>query len=225
MSEGSRLPYTWWIGSRYLRLRRDDRFIGFISAISMAGIAVGVAVLLVVLSVMNGFESELRAHILDVTAHATLEGLDGKLEHWQEDLRQTAQERGVRAVAPYVDGKGMLVNGAQSAGVELRGVDPAQESRVSSLARLVRGGSLDALVPGRYRIVLGRALATQLHARVGDRLLLVVPKAASRRPASSRGCGASRSPASSTRACTSSTADWPWSTWETRSGCSASVTR
>lgn len=176
MSEGSRLPYTWWIGSRYLRLRRDDRFIGFISAISMAGIAVGVAVLLVVLSVMNGFEAELRAHILDVTAHATLEGLDGKLEHWQDDLQQTAKEPGVRAVAPYVDGKGMLVNGSQSAGVELRGVDPAQEGRVSSLAALVHEGSLQALEPGRYRIVLGQALATRLHARVGDRLLLVVPE-------------------------------------------------
>jgi lipoprotein-releasing system permease protein len=174
MSEHGRLPYTWWIGARYLRLRRDDRFIGFISAISMAGIAVGVAVLLVVLSVMNGFERELRERILDVTAHATLEGLEGRLDGWREDALQTAQAPGVRAVAPFVEGRAMLVHGARSAGAELRGVSPADEQRVSSLGRLVSGGSLGDLEPGSYRIVLGRALAADLQAVPGDRLLLVV---------------------------------------------------
>jgi lipoprotein-releasing system permease protein len=174
MSEARRLPYTWWIGARYLRLGRDDRFIGFISAISMAGIAVGVAVLLVVLSVMNGFERELRERILDVTAHATLEGLEGKLEGWRELAGRSAALAGVRASAPYVEGRGMLVNGPRSAGVELRGVEPAAEREVSSLARLVRGGSLEDLEPGTYRIVLGRALAEELAAAPGDSLLLVI---------------------------------------------------
>jgi lipoprotein-releasing system permease protein len=173
MSE-RRLPYSWWIGARYLRLGRDDRFIGFISAISMAGIAVGVAVLLVVLSVMNGFEQELRERILDVTGHATIEGLDGKLPDWRSDAERTAGADGVTAVAPFVEGRAMLVNGPRSAGVELRGVAPQEEARVSSLARLVSGGSLDDLKPGEYRIVLGRALAGELAAAPGDKLLLVI---------------------------------------------------
>ena len=174
MSERWRPPYSWWIGARYLRLGRDDRFIGFISAISMAGIAVGVAVLLVVLSVMNGFERELRERILDVTGHATIEGLDGKLPDWRSDAERTTGSDGVLAVAPFVEGRAMLVNGPHSAGVELRGVAPEQEARVSSLARLVSGGSLEDLEPGEYRIVLGRALAEELAAAPGDKVLLVI---------------------------------------------------
>ena len=174
MSDRGRLPYAWWIGVRYLRLGRDDRFIGFISAISMAGIAVGVAVLLAVLSVMNGFERELRERILDVTAHATLEGLEGRLDDWRRFEADTATAAGVAAVAPFVEGRGMLVHGVRSAGVELRGVVPDGERRVSSLARLVSGGSLADLGPGTFRIVLGRALAEELRAAPGDRLLLVV---------------------------------------------------
>jgi lipoprotein-releasing system permease protein len=167
-------PYSWWIGARYLRLRRDDRFIGFISAISMAGIALGVAVLLTVLSVMNGFERELRERILDVTSHATLEGLEGRLDGWRDYEARTEGAEGVTAVAPFVEGKGMLVRGPHAAGVEVRGVDPAVEPRVSSLARLVRTGSLEDLEPGSYRIVLGRALAEELGAVPGDRVLLVI---------------------------------------------------
>jgi lipoprotein-releasing system permease protein len=174
MNERGRLPYTWWIGSRYLRLGRDDRFIGFISAISMAGIAVGVAVLLVVLSVMNGFERELRERILDVTGHATLEGLDGKLNDWRGYAQRTEGLAGITAVAPFVEGRAMLVNGPRSAGVELRGIAPQAEAEVSSLARLVSGGSLDDLAPGAYGIVLGRALAEELAAAPGDKVLLVI---------------------------------------------------
>lgn len=173
MSERA-VPYSWWIGARYLRLRRDDRFIGFISAISMAGIALGVAVLLTVLSVMNGFERELRERILDVTSHATLEGLEGRLDGWRDYEARTSDAEGVLAVAPFVEGKGMLVHGPRSAGVEVRGVDPAVESRVSSLAGLVKEGSLQELEPGAYRIVLGRALAAELDAAPGDRVLLVI---------------------------------------------------
>ncbi len=174
MSEHGRVPYTWWIGSRYLRLRRDDRFIGFISAISMAGIAVGVAVLIIVLSVMNGFERELKDRILDVTGHATLEGLEGRLPDWRDHQALTRTAPGVRAVAPYVEGRGMLVKGPRSAGVELRGVVPDEERSVSSLARLASGGSLDLLTPGSYGVVLGRALAEELAAAPGDRVLLVI---------------------------------------------------
>ena len=176
MSEQSRLPYTWWIGSRYLRLRRDDRFIGFISAISMAGIAVGVAVLLVVLSVMNGFERELEERILAVTSQATLEGLEGRLPDWREQEELTRTSPGVVAVAPYVEGRGMLVHGPRSAAVQLRGVEPSAERQVSALGDSLKGGSLDELEAGAYGIVLGRALAGELEAAPGDRVLLVVPQ-------------------------------------------------
>ncbi|MCU0976864.1 MAG: lipoprotein-releasing ABC transporter permease subunit [Steroidobacteraceae bacterium] len=171
MSE-SRLPWTWWIGARYLRLRRDDRFVGFISAISMLGIALGVAVLVVVLSVMNGFERTLRERILDVAGHATLEGLEGRLEDWRGLQEQTGAAPGVVAVAPYVEGRGMLVAGPRSAGVQLRGIDPGQEGAVSALAR--QAGGVPALREGGFGIVLGRVLAEQLGVAPGDRVLLVI---------------------------------------------------
>jgi len=123
---------------------------------------------------MNGFERELRERILDVTSHATLEGLEGRLDGWRDYEAQTSGAEGVRAVAPFVEGKGMLVHGPRSAGVEVRGVDPAVESRVSSLAGLVKEGSLEALEAGGYRIVLGRALAEELRAIPGDKVLLVI---------------------------------------------------
>jgi lipoprotein-releasing system permease protein len=173
MSE-SRLPWTWWIGARYLRLRRDDRFVGFISAISMLGIALGVAVLVVVLSVMNGFERTLQERILDVAGHATLEALDGHLQDWQALQERTRGAAGVVAVAPYVEGRGMLVAGARSAGVALRGIDPAQEGAVSALAREAAAEGAARLAPGGFGIVLGRALAEALGVRAGDRVLLVV---------------------------------------------------
>ena len=170
----SRLPWTWWIGARYLRLRRDDRFIGFISAISMLGIALGVAVLVVVLSVMNGFERVLQERILDVAGHATLEGLEGRLEDWRALEERTREAAGVLAVAPYVEGRGMLVAGSRSAGVQLRGIEPAQEGAVSALARLATAGGAPPLEAGDYGIVLGAALAAQLGVGPGDRVLLVV---------------------------------------------------
>ena len=173
MSERS-WPYPLWIGARYLRLRHDDRFVGFISAISMAGIAIGVAVLLVVLSVMNGFERELRERILDVAGHATLEGLDGRLVGWRSLEEQLAARPEVLAVAPFIEGRAMLVSGPRSAGVELRGVLPGSEAGVSALARLVKGGALADLEAGGYGIILGRALAEELGVVRGDRVLVVI---------------------------------------------------
>jgi lipoprotein-releasing system permease protein len=174
MSDARRLPYTWWIGARYLRARRDNRFVGFISGISMAGIAVGVAVLVVVLSVMNGFEYELRSRILDVTSHATLQGLEAGMPQWRDYRDRTRAMAGVRAVTPYVEGEAMLVSGMRSAGTQLRGILPAEERAVSALERHVSGGSLDVLAPGGYQIVLGKALAAELGVHEGDRVLVVI---------------------------------------------------
>ena len=176
MSEGPRKPagYAWWIGMRYLRARRDNRFVGFISGISMAGIALGVAVLITVLSVMNGFERDLRNRILGVVSHATLEGTDGRLDDWQELRRRTLPEPDVVAVAPFIEGKGMLVAGNRSAAVELRGVAPAEEQAVSTLHRHLPEGDIEELVPGAYRILLGRVLAAELGLGTGDTVLVVI---------------------------------------------------
>src|SRR5687767_11729765 len=109
MSKTGSRSWTRWIGFRYLRARRENRFVGFISGISMAGIALGVMTLIAVLSVMNGFERDLQQRILDVVSHATLEGEDGRLDAWQEIRRLTDRQPGVVAVAPFIEGRGMLV--------------------------------------------------------------------------------------------------------------------
>jgi len=176
MSDAPRGPaaYAWWIGARYLRARRDSRFVSFISGISMAGIALGVAVLIAVLSVMNGFERDLQARILGVVSHATLEGADGSLPDWQELRLRTSGRPGVVAVAPFIEGRGMLVAGERSAAVELRAVRPADERSVSTLHRHLTGGGMEQLKAGAYRILLGHALAGELGLAAGDRVLLVI---------------------------------------------------
>ncbi len=166
MSSGAGWP--WWIGMRYLGARRDNRFVGFISGIAMAGIALGVATLIAVLSVMNGFESDLKQRILDVVSHATLEGGDGGMADWREVALRTGGQPGVVAIAPFIEGRGMLVAGQRSAAVELRAVLPVEERAVSSLERHLSGQGLDELTPGAWRIVLGRGLAERLQVRIGE---------------------------------------------------------
>jgi lipoprotein-releasing system permease protein len=176
MSERPRGPaaYAWWIGARYLRARRDNRFVGFISGISMAGIALGVAVLITVLSVMNGFEQDLQARILGVVSHATLEGTEGRLDDWRDLRRRTTGRPGVVAIAPFIEGQAMLVAADRSAAVELRAVEPADEHAVSTLDKHVSGGGLTVLKPGGYRILLGHTLATELGVAIGDSVLVVI---------------------------------------------------
>jgi lipoprotein-releasing system permease protein len=166
--------YAGWIGGRYLRTRRDSRFVSFVSGIAMLGIAIGVMVLIVVLSVMNGFERTLQGRILDVTSHATLEGIDGPLGDWRTLAATTRAAPGARAVAPFVAGRAMLVAGDRTAGVEFRGVDPAAEARVSALGSRMIDGRLEALRAGEYGIVLGKVLAEALAVGPGDRVTLMV---------------------------------------------------
>jgi lipoprotein-releasing system permease protein len=172
MSE--RAGFARWIGTRYLRARRDSRFVSFVSGVAMLGIAVGVMVLIVVLSVMNGFERTIQSRILDVTSHATLEGLDGPLGDWRALAAATARAPGALAVAPFIAGRGMLVAGARTAAVEFRGVDPAAERTVGALGERMTAGRLEDLAPGGFGIVLGRALAEALAVRPGDRVTLLV---------------------------------------------------
>ncbi|HKX99708.1 MAG TPA: lipoprotein-releasing ABC transporter permease subunit [Steroidobacteraceae bacterium] len=163
-----------WIGLRYLRARQGSRFVGFISGIAMTGIALGVFTLIVVLSVMNGFERDLGQRILDVVSHATLEGDAGRLQAWREIADRTGGEEGVVAVAPFVEGRGMVVAGERSAAIDLRAVLPAEERRVSALERHLTGRGFDELVPGEWRILLGRGLADTLSVTVGDPVLVVI---------------------------------------------------
>jgi lipoprotein-releasing system permease protein len=170
----SRGAWAAWIGLRYLRARRENRFVGFISGIAMTGIALGVATLVAVLSVMNGFERDLQQRILDIVSHATIEGEGGRLGNWREVERLTAGRSGVLAIAPFVEGRGMLVAGERSAAVELRGVSPAAEREVSALERHLSGQGLDELRPGAWRALLGRGLAGKLGVAEGDAVQVVI---------------------------------------------------
>src|ERR1700704_854748 len=160
-------PYEIMIGTRYLRSTQRRGLLSFISIVSILGLALGVAVLIVVLSVMNGFERELRSRILSVTSHATLMGLGGTLPDWRAAQARAQAQPGIVAAVPYIEVQAMLVHGARAAPTQLRGVLPAQERRAVSLTQRIRGGTLDALAPGSYRIVLGDAPAEALDVRVG----------------------------------------------------------
>jgi lipoprotein-releasing system permease protein len=169
-------PYEWFIGSRYLRSGHKNRFISFIAVISIVGLSLGVAVLIVVLSFMNGFEQELKQRILSMTAHATLMGPDGTLPDWRTAREIALANDTVRAAVPYVEDQAMLVHGSRVSGVQLRGVLPDLEAQVSSLGEKLSSGSLADLRPGEYRIVLGEALARELDVEVGDQVVAIVAK-------------------------------------------------
>ncbi len=167
-------PYELAIALRYVRSRNKNRFISFISVISMAGIALAVAVLIMVLSVMNGFESEVRNRILQIVAHASITGLDGRISDWQSLANLAGKDSEVNAVARFVDGQAMLLGPAEIRGVQLRGVDPATELKTSALGSLMVAGTLESLKPGAFGIVIGRTLAEQLGVKVGDSLIMLV---------------------------------------------------
>lgn len=168
--------YEGFIGLRYLRASPRRGFVSLIAGIAILGLALGVAVLIVVLSVMNGFEEELRTRILSLTAHATVSGLDGRISDWRPDLSQLAGFPGVEAVAPYIEAQGMMTHGDRSAGVLLRGIVPSAERRVADLGPHLVSGRLDDLEPGRYRVILGKALADELGATIGQRVVLIVAR-------------------------------------------------
>ena len=163
-----------YIGTRYVRSHGRNRFLSFISVISMLGIAVGVAVLIVVLSVVNGFETELRERLLSMTSHATISGYTDELSNWQ-DLRGIALRHDeVVGAAPYVEAEAMLLaNGAMS-GALLSGIDPELEQTVSGVHEKMTTGELGSLGPGAYNIVLGKALAEALDVGDGDKVYVAV---------------------------------------------------
>jgi lipoprotein-releasing system permease protein len=163
-----------FLGLRYLRASPQKGTVSLIASIAILGLTLGVAVLIVVLSVMNGFEEELRTRILSLTGHATISGLEGRIPDWRPDLDKLDHFPGVVAAAPYVEEQGLMIHGQKSAGVLLRGIVPADEQRVADLTPHLSSGQLSDLGSGQYRVILGSALAQSLGAKVGDRVVLVV---------------------------------------------------
>ncbi len=169
-------PLEVFIGLRYTRAKRRNHFISFISLVSMLGIAVGVTALITVLSVMNGFGEELRARILGVASHLTITGPNDELADWRTLAERAGRYPHVVAGAPYVLGQGMLTHGSASAGVIVRGVLPAEESRVSDLREKIVSGVFDDLRAGEFGIVLGRELARHLGLTVGSKVTVIAPR-------------------------------------------------
>jgi len=166
--------YEGFLGLRYLRASPRRGSVSLIAGIAIAGLALGVAVLIVVLSVMNGFEEVLRTRILSLTAHATISGLEGQLTDWRPQVGKLERFPGILAAAPYIEEQGMMTHGEKSAGVLLQGVLPDAERRVVDLEPHLLSGRLSDLVAGKYRVILGKALAEELGVKVGDRVVLIV---------------------------------------------------
>ena len=174
-----KLPYEWQIGWRYTRAGKrttGNGFISFIAAASMLGIALGVAALIVVLSVMNGFQKEVRDRMLSVLAHVEIFSPTGSMPDWQLTAKEARRNPAVTGAAPYVEEQALLTRQEAVSGVMLRGVDPALEPQVSDVGRDMKSGSLNALTPGSFGIVLGDALAQNLGVTVGDKVTLVAPQ-------------------------------------------------
>ena len=170
------MQYELLVGLRYTRAKRRNHFISFISLTSMLGISLGVAALIVVLSVMNGFQKEVRARILGVVSHVQITGVDNRLADWQAVARESAQHPQVAAAAPFVNAQGMLVFGAAVRGALVRGIVPELEQKVAEIGLHMTAGKLESLVPGEFGIVLGSELARALGARTEDKVTLIAPQ-------------------------------------------------
>jgi lipoprotein-releasing system permease protein len=170
-------PLELYIGLRYTRAKRRNHFISFISLVSILGVALGITVMITVLSVMNGFQTEVRDRILGMASHATISGFDGQLENWRVLASRIGDQAQVVGDAPYIEGQAMLVNGQQVSGALLRGVLPAEEPHVSEVGEHMRYGKLSDLEPGEYGIILGSELAAALDAHPTDKVTVVTPEA------------------------------------------------
>ena len=170
------MRYELLVGLRYTRAKRRNRFIGVNSLVSMIGIAVGVWALIVVLSVMNGFQKEVRTRILGVVSHVQISGPGSLLADWQSVGQAAARHPRVIAAAPFVQGQAMLTSGRAVRGVLIRGIDPEMEEGVADFGRHMRAGSLAALKPGEFGVVLGGDLARALGVLVGDKIVVVAPQ-------------------------------------------------
>ncbi|MDP1558176.1 MAG: lipoprotein-releasing ABC transporter permease subunit [Nitrosomonas sp.] len=169
-------PYELFIGLRYSRAKRRNHFISFISLISLLGITLGMTALITVMSVMNGFQKEVRARILGVASHVQVSGMEGNLTDWRQTTDEVIKHPLVEAVAPYVSAQGMLSHNQVVQGVMVRGVLPDLEDKVADIAQMMVYGELDHLVPGEFGMVIGMELARTLGAFMGDKIVLISPQ-------------------------------------------------
>lgn len=169
-------PLALFIGLRYTRAERNNRFISFISLISMIGLVLGVAVLITVLSVMNGFDRELKGRILGTVPQAMVVS-DTILTDWQGLVKQIEQDKAVAAAAPFIQLQGMITTHGQVSGLMVNGIEPEYEKKVSIVGQRMTAGSLDTLQAGDFGIVLGKHLAMSMGLVLGDKVTLVLPEA------------------------------------------------
>ena len=175
----SNLPFEWLVGLRYIRSGKRsgrNRFISFISLISMTGIALGVAALIIVLSVMNGFQKEVRDRMLSVLPHIEVQDVFGSLPNWQKTAATVRENPEVTGTAPYVIGQALVTRNDLMRGVIVRGIEPQEEPNVSEIARQFKLGKLGDLKPGSFNIAIGKELARVLRIGPGDKLTVVIPQ-------------------------------------------------
>jgi lipoprotein-releasing system permease protein len=169
-------PYELLVGLRYTRAKRRNHFISFISIASMAGIAIGVMALIVVLSVMNGFQKELRARILGVASHVQISGFDGRLPGWREIAEQARKHPEVVGAAPYISAQALLANQQSVQGAMVRGIVPELEDQVADISKHMKRGKLSDLRAGEFGMVLGSELAHAVGAHLGEKVVLIAPQ-------------------------------------------------
>lgn len=169
-------PFSLFVGLRYTRAKRRNQFLSFISLASMLGIALGVAVLITVLSVMNGFDREIRNNIFSMARQASITSVTGVIDNWQNLQEKVAKQPGVHNVAPYVDGQSLLSHNGVTTASMVEGVLPKQEQQMSVLKEKLVYGSLDDLKPGKFGILIGDELAINLGLNLGDKVTVIVPQ-------------------------------------------------
>ncbi len=167
-------PLPLFVGLRYFRAKRRNQFISFISSMSMIAIAIGVMALITVLSVMNGFQNELRTRILGMVSDVTISSFAGKLTDWQSVMQKVQGMPHVTGAAPYIEDQAMLANGANMSGTVVRGILPGDDTRVSDVGKKLISGSLNDLKPGSYNIILGKDLAYSLGVGPGDKVIMLI---------------------------------------------------
>ncbi len=167
-------PLPLFVGLRYFRAKRRNQFISFISSMSMIAIAIGVMALITVLSVMNGFQNELRTRILGMVSDVTISSFAGKLTDWRAVMQKVQGMPHVTGAAPYIEDQAMLANGANMSGTVVRGILPGDDTRVSDVGKKLISGSLNDLKPGSYNIILGKDLAYSLGVGPGDKVIMLI---------------------------------------------------
>ena len=170
------LSYELFIGLRYTRAKRRNHYISFISLISLLGITLGMTALITVMSVMNGFQEEIRTRILGVASHIQISGVNEKLSDWQGVANEAIKHPQVEAAAPYVSAQGMVSFNQVVRGVLVRGVLPSKEEKVADFSQMMTSGELNNLVSGEFGIVVGAELAQSLGASKGDKIVLISPQ-------------------------------------------------